>query len=192
MGLGMTPEWISAVASIVTMLVIGASAIAALMQLRHMRGSNQIELIANWTEAIEGEQFQRAFAFVRTDLPRILSDEEKLRSLSWSPIPPELQPVRTVANHFESIGSFVRRGIIESDVACDLWALVVTLAWDASLPVVTLARHIVGNDALWENFEYMAAISKRWIDTHPSGSYPNDQPRMPKDDSLVSILAERP
>jgi hypothetical protein len=187
----MTPEWISAIASIVTMLVIGASAIAALMQLRHMRGSNQIELIANWTEAIEGEQFQRAFAFVRTDLTRILSDREKLRSLSWSPIPLELQPVRTVANHFESIGSFVRRGIIEADVACDLWALVVTLAWDASVPVVTQARHTLRSDALWENFEYMAAISKRWIDAHPNGTYPDDQLRMPKDNSLLEILAER-
>ncbi len=184
----MTPEWISAIASIVTMVVIAASAITALMQLRHMRGSNQIELIANWTEAIEGEQFQRAFAFVSRDLTRILSDAEAVRSLSWSPVPPELQPVRTVANHFESIGSFVRRGIIEADVACDLWALVVTLAWDASVPVVTHARYILASDALWENFEYMAAISKRWINTHPNGTYPNDQPRMPKDDSLLKIL----
>jgi len=102
-----------------------------------------------------------------------------------------LQPVRTVANHFESIGSFVRRGIIEGDVACDLWALVVTDSWDASLPVVTYVRRIVRTDALWENFEYMAAISKRWLDTHPSGTYPKDQPRMPKDDSLLAILAAR-
>lgn len=186
----MTPEWISAIASIVTMVVIGASAIAALMQLRHMRGSNQIELIANWTEAIEGEQFQRALAFVSKDLKTILSDVQKVRSLSWNPIPPELQSVRTVANNFESIGSFVRRGIIEPDVACDLWALVVTLAWDFSVPVVTEVRRIVGTEALWENFEYMASISKRWIDAHPHGTYPKDQPRMPKDDSLREILAE--
>jgi len=85
----------------------------------------------------------------------------------------------------------VRRGIIEGEVACDLWALAVTLAWDASLPVVTQPRRHIGTDALWENFEYMAAISKRWIDTHPNGMYPNDQPRMPKDDSLLKILAER-
>lgn len=187
----MTPEWISAIASIVTMVVIGASAIAALLQLRHMRGGNQIELIANWTEVIEAERFQTAFAFVSTELPGILSDPEKVRSLSWNPIPPELQPVRTVANHFESIGSFVRRGIIEADVACDLWAFVVMASWNASLPVVTQVRHNVNSDALWENFEYMAALCKRWLDIHPNGTYPNDQPRMPKDHSLLEILAER-
>lgn len=187
----MTPEWISAIASIVTMAVIGASAIAALLQLRHMRGGNQIELIANWTEVIEADRFQDAFAFVSKELPSILSDLERVRALSWYPIPPELQPVRTVANHFESIGSFVRRGIIEADVACDLWSLVVTRAWDASVPVVTQVRHTLGNDALWENFEYMAVISRRWLEAHPNGTYPKDQPRMPKDDSLLEILADR-
>jgi hypothetical protein len=186
----MTPEWISAIASIVTMLVIGASAIAALMQLRHMRSSNQIEVIANWTEAIEGEPFQRALAFILRDLPAMLAQPEKLRELSWTPVPAELQQVRTVANHFESIGSFVRRGIIESDVACDLWAYVVVRAWTESVPVLTYARRLAGTDALWENYEYMALLSKRWIEMHPNGSYPSHEPRMPKDESLTEVMVE--
>jgi hypothetical protein len=186
----MTPEWISAIASIVTMVVIGASAIAALLQLRHMRSSNQIELIANWTEVIEGEQFQRAFAFVYQDLAKILAEPEKLQGRPWNPVPPELEPVRTVANHFESIGSFVRRGIIEPEVACDLWAFIVTLAWDASLPVVTHVRHRAGTDSVWENFEYLTLISKREIERRPEGSYPPSEPRLPKDTSLTEALAE--
>jgi hypothetical protein len=182
------PEWISAIASLVTMVVIGASAIAALLQLRHMRGGNQIELIANWTEAIEGENFQRALAFITRDLPAMLADTEKLRRMSWTPIPPELQAIRTVANHFESVGSFVRRGIIEADVACDLWAYLVIRLWNESLPVLTYARNISGTDAVWENFEYLVLLSKRWIDKHPNGSYPVGEPRLPKDKSLIDRL----
>lgn len=186
----MTPEWISAIASIVTMVVIAASAIAALLQLRHMRGSNQIELIANWTEVIEGEKFQRALAFVYAELPKLLSDHEKIRELSWNPVPPQLQPIRTVANHFESIGSFIRRGIIEPDVACDLWSYVVVQSWESCLPAITAIRHITQTEALWENFEYMAFISKRWMNLHPDGTYPRDAPRLPKDLSVIEALAE--
>lgn len=184
----MTPEWISAIASIVTMVVIAASAIAALLQLRHMRGSNQIELIANWTHIIEGETFQRALRFTLSDLPRMLAEPEKLRGLAWTPLPPELQPVRIVANHFESIGSFVRRGIIEPDVACDLWAFIVARSWDASLPVISHARYLAGTDSIWENFEYLALLSKREIEAQPEGSYPKNEPRLPKDTSLTEAL----
>jgi hypothetical protein len=98
--------------------------------------------------------------------------------------------VRTVANHFESIGAFVRRGIIEADVACDLWAYVVIRCWTESVPVLTFVRHQTGREALWENYEYMASVSKRWIDSHPDGSYPKQEPRMPKDNSLLEVLTE--
>ena len=184
----MAPEWVSAIASLVTMVVIGASAIAALLQLRHMRGSNQIVLIANWTEAIEGEQFQRALTFLFRELPVILEQPEKLRGLSWEPVPPELQAFRTVANHFESVGSFVRRGIIDEDVACDLWAYLVVRAWNASIPVATYVRHCSGTDAVWENFEYLALLTKRWLDAHPNGTYPAGEPRMPRHTSLIEVL----
>ncbi len=49
----MTPEWITAIATVFVALVIAASALAALMQLRHMRKSNEIEIIDKWTQAIE-------------------------------------------------------------------------------------------------------------------------------------------
>lgn len=184
----MTPEWISAIASIVTMVVIAASAVAALLQLRHMRGSNQIELIANWTEVIEGEQFQHAFSYVDNELQNVLKDPGQLRLLPWNPVPAQLQPVRTVANHFESIGSFVRRGIIEPDVACDLWAFVVARAWDACVPVITHVRRMAGTDSIWENFEYLALLSKRTMQEHTHGSYPKNVARLPKDTSLTEVL----
>ena len=186
----MTPEWISAIASIVTMVVIAASAIAALLQLRHMRGSNQIELIANWTHIIEGERFQNALGFVLSDLPGMLADPEKVRGLSWMPMPAELQAVRIIGNHFESIGSFVRRGIIEADVACDLWANIVARSWDACLPVITHVRHLAGTHAIWENFEYLALLSKRTMERQPRGSYPRNEPRLPEDPSLTEALAK--
>jgi hypothetical protein len=58
------------------------------------------------------------------------------------------------------------------------------------VPVLTFVRHQTGREALWENYEYMASVSKRWIDSHPDGSYPKQEPRMPKDNSLLEVLTE--
>jgi len=40
----MTPEWLTAIASVATFVVIGATAIVTLIQLRHIRNSNQISV----------------------------------------------------------------------------------------------------------------------------------------------------
>lgn len=184
----MSAEWVTAIATIFTALVIAASALAALFQIRHMRKSNEIEIIDKWTEAIESEQFQQARMFVMRELPRILSDPETVRGLSWDPIAPEVMPIRTVCNHFESVGAFIKLGSVEANVACELWALVVFECWRAIAPVAAFIRERYHTDAVWENFEYLAVLSEAYIERHPGGTYPPNTPRMPVDRSLIQIM----
>ena len=65
----MSPEWLTAVGTLGTFVVIAASAIAALLQLRHMRGSNQIIALNEVRETIESPAFQAAERFVVQELP---------------------------------------------------------------------------------------------------------------------------
>lgn len=185
----MTPDWITTSATVFTAIVIAASAVAALIQIRHLRKSNEIEIIAKWTEAIESAEFERARSFVLNDLPRILSDPVQVRALDWrGALPPELTPMRAVCNHFESVGVFIKLGNVEGRVACELWAFVVLECWKAIAPVAALVRKRTGKDAIWENFEYLAVLSERHIKTHPDGTYPADAARMPVDYSLINAL----
>ncbi len=184
----MSPEWVTAIATVITALVIAASAVAALLQIRHLRKSNEIEIIEKWTETIESEQFQTASAFVRLELERILSDHDKVRAMSWTPIPPEIAAVRTVSNHFESIGAFVKLGSVEANVACELWAFVVLECWRAIAPVAALVRRRDASVAVWENFEYLAVLSEEFMARHPEGTYPPRVRRMPVDPSLIEVL----
>ena len=70
----MSAEWVTAIATLGTFIVIAASAVAALMQLRHMRGSNQIVALTECRETMESETFQNAREFVLMVLPELLKD----------------------------------------------------------------------------------------------------------------------
>lgn len=53
----MSPEWLTAIGTIGTFVVIAALAAAALFQLRHMRGSNQIMALTEVRETVESADF---------------------------------------------------------------------------------------------------------------------------------------
>ncbi|HMD03172.1 MAG TPA: hypothetical protein VKG44_09445 [Candidatus Baltobacteraceae bacterium] len=172
----MSPEWVTAVAALGTLVVIAASAIAALLQLRHTRGSNQILALTECRERLESEEFQNARQFVMAQLPNLLKDPAMLNKLRGSYFPIELRPASNVANFFESMGAFVRFNIIDRTIACDLWCAVVLSSWEALLPVTRVRREL--DPGIWENFEYLAVLSKQFTERHPT-SYPRGMPRMP-------------
>jgi hypothetical protein len=175
----MSPEWLTAVGTLGTFVVIAASAAAALMQLRHMRGSNQIIALNEVRETIESPVFQAAENFVLRELPQRLEDPAVRAILLMPFFPSEYQPARTVANFFETFGALVKNGIIDPEIACDLWGGVAIRAWDALTPVIANRRAMLGTSALWENFEYLTVLSKRHLKNHPEGGFPKRMERLP-------------
>ena len=77
----MTADWVTAIATVGTFLVILASAIAALAQLRHMRGSNQIIALTECRETLESDGFRQAQQFVSYELPKRLRDPNEARKI---------------------------------------------------------------------------------------------------------------
>lgn len=183
----MSAEWLTAIGTIGTFVVIAASAFAALLQLRHMRGSNQIIALTECRETLESPEFRDAQHFVSYELPKRLSDPQECLKIVQLPFCGEYQAIGTVANFFESMGLFVKTGIIDKNIACDFWSYVVERNWNALLPVITFVRKKLDTTALWENFEYMAALSADYTKRHPS-SYPADMHRMPDDRSLLEFI----
>lgn len=171
----MSAEWVTAIATMGTFVVIAASAVAALMQLNHMRGSNQIVALTECRETLESDAFQEARYFVVRLLPEVLKDSEIRRKLAHESFPKELRPAQYVANFFESMGAFVRFNIIDRTIACDLWSSVVVASWEALRPVTRVVRH--RDPGVWENFEYLAMLSKQFLERSPT-SYPPGMPRM--------------
>lgn len=185
----MSAEWVTAIATAGTFVVIAASAIAALMQLRHMRGSNQIVALTECRETLESPEFREAQRFVSYELPQRLKDPDQCRKAAELPFSGEYEAIGTVANFFESMGLFVKTGIIDKEIACDFWSFVVLRNWEALNPVTSYVRDKIGQPALWENFEYMAALAHEYQERYPS-SYPARMHRMPADTSLIDRAKE--
>ncbi|HKU66157.1 MAG TPA: DUF4760 domain-containing protein [Candidatus Baltobacteraceae bacterium] len=174
----MSAEWVTAIATAGTFIVIAASAIAALMQLGHLRSSNQIAALNECRETIQSAEFQAAERFVSVELSRRLEDPQVQLAMLGRYFPPEFECVRTIANFFENMGVFVKNGIIDRRIACDLWNQVILRNWSALAPVIANRRIALDFPPMWENFEYLAALCQQWEERYQDGTYPNGAPRM--------------
>jgi hypothetical protein len=170
---------LTAISSIGTFIVILATAITAIIQLRHLRGSNQISALTECREIIESPEFHAARAFIQNELPALLKEPETRTRLERRVLDPQLQPINFVGNFFENMGAFVKYGIIDRPIALDMWSGVILTSWSSLSPVVMLRRRAFGTQALLENFEYLAVLSEDFIAKNPEGVYPKGVRRMP-------------
>jgi hypothetical protein len=186
----MSAEWVTAIGTIGTFVVITASAIAALIQLRHMRGSNQIVALTECRETLESPDFREAQRFVSYELPKRLQDPaERMRiAQPQSQFEGEYKAIDTVANFFESMGMFVKNRIIDRDLALSMWCYVVLRNWNALLPIITYVRDDLHEPSIWEHFEYLASLSEIYLRDHPGGTYPKNVPHLPGDRSFIEAV----
>lgn len=177
----MSPEWLTAVGTLGTFVVIAASAGAALVQLRHMRASNQLSAITELFEVFESPAFQDARRFVNHEFPQLMQDPQNRKDVLGTPIPKQFESARMILGFFENVGTLVKRGIIDSELLLDLWSPIIIGSWNRLSSYIVSSRTSRDNPALYENFEYLTALAERWDASHPAGTYPQDMPRVDAD-----------
>lgn len=188
----MSAEWVAAIATAGTFVVIAASAAAALMQIRHMRSGNAISLLTAYNNEFDTQEFQLAFAYVRSQLPARLMEDAVLDELAGAPpFVEEFAAIRTIANFFEDMGAFVLTNLLDQHIVCMLYSENVTSAWTSIAPVAALLRHKLESPSIWENFEYLAMLGAAFIDRYPNGLYPAHAKRLPVDNRLVERWKSR-
>ncbi|HZY96452.1 MAG TPA: hypothetical protein VFE35_05070 [Candidatus Cybelea sp.] len=172
----MSLELVNTLATFGTFFVIAATAIAALVQLRHSRSSNQIVVLNEIRETMDSPEFQAARHFVETELPTKLQDpafrlqfaERRLRRTRETQ--PLFEKINVIGNFWENVGVFVKAGLLDRDLALDLWSGVSIGTWNRFAPLTAVARRT--NFALWENFEYLTMLSQDFQAAHANGTYP--------------------
>ncbi|HEY7993028.1 MAG TPA: DUF4760 domain-containing protein [Candidatus Eremiobacteraceae bacterium] len=75
------------------------------------------------------------------------------------------------------MGTLVRNGVVDRQLFLEQYCAAVLSSWRRLQPYIALTRAAQQDDALWEDFEYMAALSERFVAKHPS-MYPPIMPRM--------------
>ena len=172
-------ELVNTFATLGTFLVIGATAIAALVQLRHARSANLIEALAEMRQEVASGEMVPALRFVRFDLREKLEDPAfRYQMANPATLSDDNQLARVyisqVANYFEGLGVLVKSGLAEKNVVLDssyITVGVITM-WNQLSPVIALLRQSIGDPSAYENLEYLIVLAQDWKAAHPNGNYP--------------------
>jgi hypothetical protein len=170
-----------------TLLVVTGAALAAMIQIRHLRASNELAALLTLTDQLRQADLRHAFRFVQTELDERLRDPAFRRELAaLGYVDAQTHPEMDVCNWFNQIGTLVKNKLIDKRTFLDLFSRLVTYYWSRLEPAIALLRRERG-PGQYENFEYLAVLAQRWHARHPHGAYPANAARMPiADPWLVS------
>ena len=173
-------------ATIATLVVITVTAIAAFVQLRHMRTANQLEALLTVLARVEHADFGRMVDGARALLAEKLPDPAYRRSIEEGRVDRSNNPWLTLGNSYEWVGSLVRSRLVEEDPYMDIYADRVVGAWEIMQDVIAIIRRRAGPSVL-ENFEYLYVRAKAYAAKHPHGVYPAHTPRAELHDRLAEV-----
>lgn len=184
----MSQETLGTAAAIGTFVVIAATAIAAVVQLRHLRAANQVASVRVLLEEYEGAELRDAFHFVRAELAGRLEDpvfREELRNGVTDRL---THPEVTICNFFDKWGAHYREGAIERRAFMRQMAGVTVSFWKRLEPAVALMAYTTGGvNTAFEAFEYLTVEARSWIARHPHGDYPQGKSRISLIDPWLQI-----
>ncbi len=163
--------------SVATLIVVGAASFAAIVQLRHLRTSNQLNALLEIMNQWNLPAVQDALSQVRR-IPEKMNDPQYVQTLK-APGSVDRAHYREflAMDLWEQIGSYAKRGLIEEDTLLDVTSGQITNAWKCAEPAIAVLRDRMGLSA-YENFEYLAVKAALFIRRYPDGTYPSRLPRM--------------
>lgn len=178
----MSAEFLSTFAALGTFVVIAATAVAAMIQLRHIRSANQLTGLLHFTAIFESEQMQNANKFVEESLRRELQNPAFVNGL-MSPNPDRREhPELFVCDFLEQQGSYIKFGMIDKTQYMDITGAYVWSMWLQLHDVVALRRLARESNAMYENFEYLASLVQLRDARTQSGGFPAGVPRLLTED----------
>lgn len=166
-------------ASVGTFVVISATAIAALVQLRHMRIANQLVTWQSFASTYEGPDLRPSFDFVRHELARRLEDPAFRAEIRAGRVERSKHPEITVCNFFDQWGLYYRSGVVDRNAFMRTNGGVVVTFWDLLAPVIVMLADPVHGNVAFQDFEYLTVEAIRWRERHPHGDYVHGAARMP-------------
>ena len=172
----MSVETLSLYVSVATLVVIAATAIAAIGQLRHLRAAYQIDALFHILEEWNDPTLRKAYSLL-DELPALLEDPAYVRVVRAGATDRGAYPEMLVLDFWEQIGTYTKRGLIDEATLLDISSTTVLSAWRKASKLIAVVREVAGPSAD-ENFEYLAVRSALWIQRYPDGNYPAKLPRM--------------
>jgi len=175
-------ELVGAWAQVGTLIIVGASVIAALIQLRHIRAGNQLQALLSLEHDFRSPELQAALSYVQERLAQRLDDPQYRRELERIGfVDPAAHPEMIACNWLNEMGTLVKRGLVSEETFMDLFARLIAHCWKVVSPAVAIMRRTRGS-AQYHDFEYLAMRAARWLEKNPQGFSPRSFARVPLPD----------
>ncbi len=174
----MSPDFWTAVFSGLTLVVFVLTAIVGVIQLRHLRVANSLTGLVTILQDWQKPEMQSWVSYVRGELREHLKDPAYLEKLAKpGPILRSEHPEFHICDYYEQVGSYVKYQMIDREAYLDVSSFPIVAMWESLWPVVAAMREKRKTESLYENFEYLAVISRQFNDRYPNGTYPPNLPR---------------
>ena len=184
----MSLELVNTFGTLLTVAIVAATAIAAMVQLRHLRAGNQINAMLSISSQFDNQAFLDAGDLVREKAASAIGDPlYRTYALAVAHHEPATAPredditirraIVLVANTYEELGILVKNGIVDRDLFLDRYCWVIAQRWRVLEEHIAFFRAITGDDAIWENFEFLTVLSQDYQRQHPS-RYPAGMRRL--------------
>jgi hypothetical protein len=146
-------EELSALATVASAIVVAIAAIAAVLQLRHLRLANQLQCYLEVMEGLQSPEISEARRFLQS---LDFSDPETLRATTV----PELDPrIVALGVHYQLVSRLLNRGVLDEELFL-AYHDTVSRVWRQLQPVAAVMRART-NSALWIDVEYLAYRSEK-------------------------------
>jgi hypothetical protein len=176
---GMSWEAVSAISTAFTGIVILLTVIyaakqvsvlseqskALAAQLEHLRRATQLDGTLAVFEEIFSDDYMNGYRFVMTEFEERMKDPTFHAEALENTPDVEKHKERQVMRHMERIGTLVKNDLLDGNVLVDFAGDVIEQTWVRLKPLALEHRREMGNERMWENFEFMALYVERWAAT---------------------------
>ena len=184
----MSLEVLNTTGTLLTIIIVAATAVAALVQLRHLRAGNQITALLTIGDRFQDSGFRNALYAINHGLAQAMNNDafrtyisSRLRGLTMPNVPPEYialnQSATLVGNFYEQAGNLVKNGVVDETLFLDQYCNSTVGTWKRLESYVAFMRAVTNDIGLWDNFEYLTVRSREFLRKYPT-TYPKGVPRI--------------
>ncbi|MBV8081673.1 MAG: DUF4760 domain-containing protein [Candidatus Eremiobacteraeota bacterium] len=184
----MSLEVLNTTGTLLTVLIVATAAIAALVQLRHLRAGNQITALLTIGDRFQDSGFRDALYAINHGLAQAMNDEvfrtyieSRLRGFAMPNVPPEYialnQAATLVGNFYEQCGNLVKNGVVDETLFLDQYCNSAVGTWKRLEPYMAFMRAVTNDIGLWDNFEFLTVRAREFLRKYPT-TYPKGVPRI--------------
>ena len=185
----MNASWVAAFASLASTLVVAVTAIAAFVQIRHVRNANEISVYLRLAERLDSLETGEAIAGIDALTERVRSDRAFRTRLTQPGYIDEFDNIESLLRFLEHFSTLIITGGVSERLFLAEYADNIESIWDRLAETIYI-RRVVGGPYDCAAFEHLAMRAKRYLVTGGMSRLYGRLQRDPRMDAFESAVEQ--